>query len=205
MENLIWDGVPAQRTKRTEKFDFAVVTMSAIDKPGAGRKFTFNKAAQTALGIQGEDNVSFGFSADGTIIAVRKAVAPAGLKLTKTCTLSDKRTYEFIIKRVNLDMSVENHFKLVDNDTMFCLEHFEEGDTLPTQEEISIMNFDLGEITDENPAVNATEVTKVEEELLTQPDVEPETRGHVFSDAGSTAEEAEESEVEVDDADGDVW
>lgn len=200
MENLIWDGVPAQRTRKTEKFDFAVVTMSAIDKPGAGRKFTFNKAAQVALGIQGEDHVSFGFSADGTIIAVRKAVAPAGLKLTKTCTLSDKRTYEFIIKRVNLDMSVENHFKLVDNDTMFCLEYFQEEDALPTQEELLIMNFDLGEITDENPAteMETSEVSTAIEEVEEAVMPEPEARGHVFSDAGSTADEAE-------DTDGDVW
>ena len=53
MENLIWDGVPVQRQRRGEKFNFAVVTMSAVDKPGAGRKFSFNKAAQDVLGIQG--------------------------------------------------------------------------------------------------------------------------------------------------------
>ena len=79
MENLIWDGVPVQRQRRGEKFNFAVVTMSAVDKPGAGRKFSFNKAAQDVLGIQGEDRVSFGFSTDRTIIAIRKAAGDAGL------------------------------------------------------------------------------------------------------------------------------
>jgi hypothetical protein len=113
MENLIWDGVPAQRTRKSEKYNFAVVTMSAIDKPGAGRKFTFNKAAQDVLGINGEDRVSFGFSTDRTIIAVRKAAGDAGLKLTKTCTLSDKRTYDFIAKILDLDITQETDLEIV--------------------------------------------------------------------------------------------
>lgn len=112
MENLIWDGVPAQRTRKSEKYDFAVVTMSAIDKPGAGRKFSFNKAAQNVLGINGEDRVSFGFSTDRTIIAIRKAAGDAGLKLTKTCTLSDKRTYDFIAKILDLDITKETDLEI---------------------------------------------------------------------------------------------
>lgn len=111
MENLIWDGVPAQRKKREEKYSFPVVTMVALDKPGAGRKFIFNKAAQELLDIQGEDRISFGFSTDRTIIAVRKAVdINAGIQLTKTCTISDKKTYEFIAKILNLDTTKENDF-----------------------------------------------------------------------------------------------
>lgn len=113
MENLIWDSVPAQRTRKTEKYDFPVVTMSAIDKPGAGRKFSFNKAAQDVLGINGEDRVSFGFSTDRTIIAIRKAAGDAGLKLTKTCTLSDKRTYDFIAKILDLDITKETDLEIV--------------------------------------------------------------------------------------------
>ena len=124
MENLIWDGVPAQRQRRGEKFDFAVVTMSAIDKPGAGRKFSFNKAAQDVLGIQGEDRVSFGFSTDRTIIAVRKAAGDAGLKLTKTCTISDKRTYDFIAKLLDLDINQETELKIELSNGLLTLNRF---------------------------------------------------------------------------------
>ena len=124
MENLIWDGVPAQRQRRGEKFDFAVVTMSAIDKPGAGRKFSFNKAAQDVLGIQGEDRVSFGFSTDRTIIAVRKAAGDAGLKLTKTCTISDKRTYDFIAKLLDLDITQETELKIELSNGLLTLNRF---------------------------------------------------------------------------------
>jgi hypothetical protein len=144
MENLIWDGVPAQRTRKSEKYNFAVVTMSAIDKPGAGRKFTFNKAAQDVLGINGEDRVSFGFSTDRTIIAVRKAAGDAGLKLTKTCTLSDKRTYDFIAKIFDLDITQETDLEIVASNGLLTLNRLtwltnkvndEVQDAAPYQEE----------------------------------------------------------------------
>jgi hypothetical protein len=114
MENVVWDAVPAQRTRKQEKYSTPVVTMSAIDKPGAGRKFSFNKAAQDALGIVGEDRIAFGFQADGNKIFVRKESNPeAGFQLTKTCTLSDKKTYEFIVKRWNLNSEVETELDLI--------------------------------------------------------------------------------------------
>jgi hypothetical protein len=112
MENVVWGEVPAQRKRKEEKFNFPAVTMSAIDKPGAGRKFSFNKAAQEALDIKGEERVSFGFATDTKQIFVRKATGEAGFQLTKTCTLSDKRTYEFIAKRLDLNSEVENTFSV---------------------------------------------------------------------------------------------
>lgn len=117
MENVVWGEVPAQRTRKQEQFSHPVVTMSAIDKPGAGRKFSFNKAAQTALGIQGEDRISFGFETNGKRIFIRKAEGDAGFQLTKTCTLSDKKTYEFIAKRWDLNSEVENHLAIAMGDS----------------------------------------------------------------------------------------
>ncbi len=110
MQDLIWDAVPAQRKRKEEQFTVPVLTMAALVKAGGGRKFTFNKASQEVLEIEGEDRVSFGFSADGQHIFVRKAADKAGFALTKTCTLSDKRTFEFIAKRLGLNTEVENHF-----------------------------------------------------------------------------------------------
>lgn len=112
MENVVWGAVPAQRTRKQEKYSTPVVTMSAIDKPGAGRKFSFNKAAQALLGIEGEDRVSFGFVDNGKRIFIRKVKGDEGFQLTKTCTLSDKRTYEFIAKTLGLSSEVENEFNL---------------------------------------------------------------------------------------------
>jgi len=161
MEDLIWDGVPAQRKKREEKFSFPAVTMVALDKPGAGRKFIFNKAAQELLNIQGEERVSFGFSADRSIIAVRKAAdINSGIQLTKTCTISDKKTYEFIAKILNLDTSVENNFEIVSNGTLNTL-HLHAN--IPVTEEVVTT-----ETTYEEDAVH-TAVAE-EEDLTTEED-----------------------------------
>ena len=191
MENLIWDSVPAQRQRRGEKYDFAVVTMSAIDKPGAGRKFSFNKAAQDVLGIKGEDRVSFGFSTDRTIIAVRKAAGDAGLKLTKTCTISDKRTYDFIAKILDLDITQETELRIELSNGLLTLNRFSAGE--PT--EAAVYEQDA-----------AHTALAEEEEILTMPapaaEVEDEDEDDTpFVLAGAVVEtpQAEESSEE------DVW
>ena len=122
MEDFTWDAVPSQRQRKTEKFAYAVMTMSALAKPGAGRKFSFNKAAQELMSIEGEDRISFGFNADRTVVAIRKAEGDTGFKLTKTCTFSDKKTFEFISKTLELSNDVENEFKISDNNGFYTLE-----------------------------------------------------------------------------------
>lgn len=191
MENLIWDSVPVQRQRRGEKYNFAVVTMSAIDKPGAGRKFSFNKAAQEILGIQGEDRVSFGFSTDRTIIAIRKAAGDAGLKLTKTCTISDKRTYDFIAKILDLDITQETELKIENSNGFLTLNRFSAGE--PTEAAVyeqEVVHTALAE----------------EEEILTMPapvaeveDEDEDDTPFVLAGAVVEAPQAEESSEE------DVW
>jgi hypothetical protein len=189
MENLIWDGVPAQRTRKSEKYDFAVVTMSAIDNPGAGRKFSFNKAAQNVLGINGEDRVSFGFSTDRTIIAVRKAAGDAGLKLTKTCTLSDKRTYDFIAKILDLDITQETDLEIVASNGLLTLNRLTATE-----------------------AAAPFEVEEEEETYISAPEVEPVVEEAVesFELAGEVEEEEEEvfelpATESEESTDEDVW
>jgi hypothetical protein len=122
MEDFTWDAVPSQRQRKTEKYDYAVMTMAALAKSGAGRKFSFNKAAQELLNLQGEDRISFGFNADRTVIAIRKAEEDTGFKLTKTCTFSDKKIFEFISKTLELSNDLENEFKILDRDGFYKLE-----------------------------------------------------------------------------------
>jgi len=122
MEEFTWDAVPSQRQRKTEKYDYPVMTMAALAKPGAGRKFSFNKAAQELLNIEGEDKVSFGFNNDRTIVAIRKAEGDTGFKLTKTCTFSDKKIFEFISKTLELSNDVENEFKILDTNGYYKLE-----------------------------------------------------------------------------------
>ena len=149
MENLIWDAVPAQRTKKVEKYNYAVVTMSAIEKLGAGRKFTFNKAAQELLSVVGKDRVSFGFTPDGQHIYIRKASGTNGFELTQTCSISDKKTFEFIAKRLELNTEVENEFSLVETNIATGVFELVLMHTITTPAMPEITKFELGEITDE--------------------------------------------------------
>lgn len=144
MKDFVWDAVPSQRPQKVEKYDYPVMTMAALTKPGAGRRFSFNKAAQELLGIKGEDRLSFGFSADKSIVAIRKADGDAGLRLTKSCTISDKRTFEFISKTLELSNDVENEFKVVNDEGYSKLELMKdaisndevEEAVYPTKEEV---------------------------------------------------------------------
>lgn len=200
MEGIIWGNVPAQRKRKEEKYNFAVVTMSAIDKPGAGRKFSFNKAAQEVLGIQGEDRISFGFTPDGQHIYLRKAEGDAGFQLTKTCTISDKRTYEFISKRLKLDNSVENEFVVLSvADTMgagIC-----EMEILTATEAVEFNNTQLGEISDvEDLSADVSSVPSVD-------DYESISETKFDSDVYETGpiEDLYEAETTGSDSDIDVW
>ena len=165
MENVIWGEVPAQRKRKEEKFSTPVMTMAAIDKPGAGRKFIFNKAAQTALGIEGENSISFGFDTSSKKIFVKKTTT-GGFKLTKTCTLSDKKTYEFIAKLKGLNIEVENHFDVVEVEGKGYFELC----TMEATENVEEENTNAPEITSylEDSVEEVTLVEVVEEEEVTE-------------------------------------
>jgi hypothetical protein len=113
MENVVWGGVPTSRKTKAQEFTNPVFTMSPIEK-GSGRKITFNKAAQEALGIQGEDYVIFGFDKANNRIFVGKSQedVKGSIQLTKTCSLSNKRVFEYIVKAMSLDTTVKNVFNL---------------------------------------------------------------------------------------------
>jgi hypothetical protein len=114
MENtILWDAVPTQRKKKEEKYSTAVLTMHKVEKVGGARKFEFNKAAQTALGIVGKDKVSFGYNAAEKRVFLRKSTLDTALELTQTCTLSDKRTYEYIAKNFGINIEEGAEFDLL--------------------------------------------------------------------------------------------
>jgi hypothetical protein len=177
MENFTWDAVPSQRQRKTEKYDYPVMTMAALAKAGAGRKFSFNKAAQNVMSIEGEDRISFGFSADRTIVAIRKAEGDTGFKLTKTCTFSDKKIFEFISKTLELSNDVENEFKILDHDGFYKLELMQDAisndeveEALDKIETISKVRV-TEEVADTIGNVNYPEVDDTELDLTPSEDV----------------------------------
>jgi len=162
MEDLMWGELPKQRVRKEERFLTPVLTMCAVEKVGGGRKFVFNKAAQAALEIVGEERISFGFDKANNVIAVRKSTTDKSLQLTKTCTVSNKEWFEFIAKHFGLNIEAENNFDLVatnnyfvlslrvlDNDANNVVEEVETVETVEDNEVIEFHTTDLGEVSDE--------------------------------------------------------
>jgi hypothetical protein len=203
MEDLVWDSVPAQRKRKAEKYNFPAVTMSAIEKVGAGRKFSFNKAAQELLEIEGEDRVSFGFSTDRKIIAVRKATEDSGIQLTKTCTISDKKTYDFIVKLLNLNTSVENDFSIDVHNGLFVLNILNHT-TAPQEEEvIEFQVTNVGEISEEEDFTADVSSVPTAESFGVEAAVEEEVEDAVMPEP--TYEDATEERDDQEDTEEDVW
>lgn len=127
MSDLEW-GVPTQRKAKTEKFDTPVLTMSKLEGKGTGRKFTFNKAAIEALGIDPETDqtamIGFGKGENNKEIFVKviNGENDAGYRLTKTATFSNKRVFEYITDLRELSNDQENELHLVESEVSGALE-----------------------------------------------------------------------------------
>lgn len=205
MENIIWGEVPAQRKRREEKYSTAVVTMSAIVEKGAGRKFTFNRATQELLGIQGEDRISFGFTGDGAHIYLRKANGEEGFQLTKTCSLSDKKTYEFIAKRLKLNTDVESDFDVV---AIADGSYFEMTLRQEAEEAVGFVAMHVGEISDEEDLdadLSSIPATPEGGALYEMADTTMEVDDSILEEALEEEAEEEEEEIEEEESEEDQW
>lgn len=194
-ETINW-GVPnSGRTRKEEKFDTPVVTLAAILKDGAGRKFSFNKAAVEALGLvkPEEDSatyVAFGFNGDDLFCKSSVTEEDNMFKTNKSFSFSDKKTFEYIVKKKGLSIDVENdlHLEEVEGAGMFKV-------TCSTAETI-IEDKPSEEVADAEMKEMQTEEVIEEKEAE---EVEG-TGNEVFSAAG---EEADEEEVETEAVDSD--
>ena len=119
-------GVPNQRRASTkvEKHNFAVAT-TVIAEEKKARGILFNTAAVEALGLPEEEaQVAFAFDQDNhgiyVVNATDNADIPEEHKINVTKSqprrIADKRTYEYIIKLLDLSDQVENEFRLADVD-----------------------------------------------------------------------------------------
>lgn len=152
MNDVNW-GIPTKRTTKMEKFDTPVVTMSALSKKGSGRKFSFNKAAQSLLGlIGGESHIRIGFRKENGAIYIQSLITEESIEgafqLTNNCTFSNKRIYEYIAKTKDLDSTEENHLHL---------------EVVPSQSYVTVSYI----TSDSTPQTNAPEeVKEVEVEVV---------------------------------------
>jgi hypothetical protein len=162
-ESIMWDVIPMKRTKKEEKYNFPVLTMSALsgDK-GVGRKFTFNKAAQIALGLEAECKVNFGYDTASKEHFVRKA-SGEGKSLTKTFTMSDKKTYNFLVESLGLDSSVENDLALIETSRIGVFQITAIGQVMEIEEKGNV-EYGVSDEKEEIPFILDTEET-IEEEV----------------------------------------
>ena len=137
MENVNW-GIPKQRTGKVEKFNTPVLTMVALGEGGTGRKFLFNKAAQELIGLKGEEHIEIGFINEGEIVLRTVSEETLiSLKLTKTCTFSNKKTFDYITKLKSLSNDVENYLHLEANEGMFAVTSITNDGSVNEVEEIA--------------------------------------------------------------------
>ena len=166
-------GTPVLRKKKEERFSTPVVTMSALAGKGSGRKFSFNKAAQDALGLVklDEENgqvsyVSFG-RANNDIFVIASETEQDGMKMFKTnksFSFSDKKTYEFLTRTLGLSNVAENHLHLeqVEGEAFFKVVSVD-SDSTPSEEE------GKEEETTNATTDTATATVEVEEEVAEAP------------------------------------
>lgn len=183
MSDLEW-GVPTQRKAKTEKFDTPVLTMCKLEGKGTGRKFTFNKAAIEALGIDPETDqtamIGFGKGENNKEIFVKviNGENDAGYRLTKTATFSNKRVFEYITDLRELSNDQENELHLVESEVSGALEVASINSRLiesSTTQEVSEYGPEEIEETQEVDSVSEDaevldEATTVDQETVTEED-----------------------------------
>tara|TARA_R110001606_G_scaffold393847_1_gene564193 strand:+ start:4676 stop:5275 length:600 start_codon:yes stop_codon:yes gene_type:complete len=199
MRDAINWGIPnAGRTKKEEQFNTPVVTMSAIIKDGAGRKFSFNKAAAEALGLVKPDEnnasyVSFGFN--GNDLYCKSSITEGNFKTNKSFSFSDKKMFEYIVKSKELSISSENylHLEEVEGEGMFKIvkttSNNDGGEQLSIEIPTSEIVLDEIETVEETPPTMQDTYDLVEEQK-----------------AEELGEEEEEKEVEeVEEVESSEW
>lgn len=206
---VVW-GVPTGTIKRrVEKYDTPVVTMAAILKDGAGRKISFNKAAVEALGLvkPTEEEATFvavGFIEDDLFVKAFTTEGDNMFKTNKSFSFSDKRTFEYIIKKKSLEIGVENHLHLeeVEGQGMFKVTNITHSEA-----EVKTPDAALPEATKSSTTAKSTAKTAeiiVEESAdadVATADEKGDGPGAIFSAQGEDFED-ESKAVTEEDGDG---
>lgn len=154
------------------------------------------------LGIEGEDRISFGFSTDRKIIAVRKATGDNGIQLTKTCTISDKKTYDFIVKLLDLNTSVENDFSIDTHNGLNVLNILNHNGVAQEEEVIEFQVTNVGEVSEEQDlSADVSSVPTAESFGVAPAEVEEEVEEAVMPEPTYS----EENDIQEDSTEEDVW
>jgi hypothetical protein len=175
-----------------------------LDYEEAKKRGASRLAQKTIKEAQSSLESSFGFSTDRKIISIRKATEDSGIQLTKTCTISDKKTYDFIVKLLNLNTSVENDFSIDAHNGLFVLNILNHT-TAPQEEEvIEFQVTNVGEISEEQDLSADVSSVPTAESFGVEAAVEEEVEDAVMPEP--TYEDAtEERDDQEDNTEEDVW
>ena len=90
---------------------------------------------------------------------MKEKIEYTGFKLTKTCTFSDKKTFEFISKTLELSNDVENEFKISEKEGIFVLKQITEDSNIDLNNHNE--ESEVAEVTlDKSATTNTVEVTE---------------------------------------------
>ena len=115
-------GIPPQRMRVEEKYDFPVLTMEARpEKSGGGYRFNFNKAAQAMLELDPDDRVAFSFPEGQILVAnLVKEEHPSSYRVTKSFTFADSKLHNYLNKVLETDgKEIEFSLEPVELDTPY--------------------------------------------------------------------------------------
>lgn len=111
-------GIPNQRKTKEEKYpDTPVLTLDIEGDKGTSRKIFLNESACKLLNLA-DDKAQIAFSFENGIFIANAGQSQIpdeyAINVTKNAPrrVSDKKTYEYIAKVLDLDTSIENEFKL---------------------------------------------------------------------------------------------
>lgn len=125
-------GLPSKRIRKTERFDFPVLTI--LPEPtvkGGSRKFALNAAARTLLNINKDEEctVSIGVpEANNGNFIIANTTNNSDVRKdyrydvhTTDWTFSNRKMYYYIANAFNLNTNQENYFSLMNNNGVIVL------------------------------------------------------------------------------------
>lgn len=124
-------GIPLKREKKTEKYDFPVLTMQKQPEFKGARRFLLNKAAIELLGITHDthETVSIGFplNNDGKFVIGRTTEntnVPEKFKYSVHKTensFSNGSLYEAMKKELDLDLTIDVEFIIREDNSLHVI------------------------------------------------------------------------------------
>lgn len=119
-------GVQSKRKVKVEKYpNNAVITLPGVEDKGQNRKIEFNKAARELLGFNEDDYNEVAFSFDMTDLSINKIInanefnSGANLKVTKSHSVSNKKHYNELKSRFNVEDKEDLELEIVWKGDMF--------------------------------------------------------------------------------------